>query len=214
MDWKSALTPLPLFAILRGIRPENARKTIGALCEAGFRAVEVPLNSPQPLKSIEIAAREFADGLLVGAGTVLRPDDVQGVREAGGQFVVSPNTDPTVITATKSLGLLSVPGVNTPSEAFTALKAGADILKAFPAEALPPKIIKAWRAVLPEEIWLLPVGGITPEAMAPYLAVGADGFGLGSSLFRPEFTAVEVSKHARLFVSAYRSLMDHQSDAP
>jgi 2-dehydro-3-deoxyphosphogalactonate aldolase len=205
VDWKSELTPLPLIAILRGIRPENTRNIIGALCDAGFRAVEVPLNSPQPLKSIEIAAREFADSLLVGAGTVLRPDDVHGVREAGGQFVVSPNTDPTVITATKSLELVSVPGVCTPSEAFTALKAGADILKAFPAEALPPKIIKAWRAVLPEDTWVLPVGGITPDAMAPYLDVGADGFGLGSSLFRPDFSAVEVSKRAKIFVSAYQS---------
>ena len=207
VNWKSALTPLPLIAILRGIRPENARKIIDALYEAGFRAVEVPLNSPQPLKSLEIAAREFGDGLLVGGGTVLRPEDVHGVREAGGQFVVSPNTDPTVIAATKSLGLMSVPGVSTPSEAFTALKAGADILKAFPAEALPPKIIKAWRAVLPEELWLLPVGGITLETMAPYMAMGANGFGLGSSLFRPDFSSAEVSKQAQLFVSAYRSLI-------
>jgi 2-dehydro-3-deoxyphosphogalactonate aldolase len=113
VNWKPALTSLPLIAILRGIRPENASTIIGALCQAGFRAVEVPLNSPQPLKSIEIAAREFADDLLVGAGTVLRPKDVHGVREAGGQFIVSPNTDPEVITATKSLGLVSVPGVST-----------------------------------------------------------------------------------------------------
>jgi 2-dehydro-3-deoxyphosphogalactonate aldolase len=208
VDWKSALAPLPLVAILRGLQPENAQKIIGILCEAGIRVVEVPLNSPQPLKSIEIARREFGDDILVGAGTVLNPEDVQRVHDVGGQIVVSPNTDQTVIKATKSLGLVSIPGVSTPSEAFTALKAGADMLKLFPAEALPPIAIKAWRAVLPKDLWLLPVGGITPETMAPYLAVGAKGFGLGSSLFRPDFSSAQVAKHAQLFVSTYRSLTE------
>ena len=208
VDWRSALAPLPLVAILRGLQPESAQKIIGILCEAGIRVVEVPLNSPQPLKSIEIARREFGDDILVGAGTVLNPEDVQRVHDVGGQIVVSPNTDQTVIKATKSLGLVSIPGVSTPSEAFTALKAGADMLKLFPAEALPPIAIKAWRAVLPKDLWLLPVGGITPETMAPYLAVGAKGFGLGSSLFRPDFSSAQVAKHAQLFVSTYRSLTE------
>ncbi|MDP6351144.1 MAG: 2-dehydro-3-deoxy-6-phosphogalactonate aldolase [Alphaproteobacteria bacterium] len=207
IDLKSALAPLPLVAIVRGIQPQNVEEIFGALADAGFLSVEIPLNSPQPFKSIETARRAFGDDILVGAGTVLSPGDVQQVHDAGGQFVVSPNIDQSVIEATKSLGLSSIPGASTPSEAFTALNAGADMLKLFPAESLPPIVIKAWRAVLPKDLWLLPVGGITPETMAPYLAVGANGFGLGSSLFRPEFSSAKVAKQAQLFVSTYRSLM-------
>ena len=204
---KSALSEqLPLVAILRGLEPANARAVFGALYDAGFVAVEVPLNSPEPLKSIEIAATAFGEEMLVGAGTVLAPDDVAEIRDAGGTFIVSPNMDTDVIAATKSAGLASLPGISTPTEAFAALKAGADMLKAFPAEGLPPEIIKAWRAVLPADAWLLPVGGITPERMAPYLAAGADGFGLGSAIFKPDWSAAEVGEKARAFVSAYRSL--------
>lgn len=206
---RSALSEhAPLVAILRGLEPANARAVFGALYDAGFVAVEVPLNSPEPLKSIEIGAAAFGEDLLVGAGTVLAPEDVAGIRDAGGQFVVSPNTDADVIGATKAAGLASLPGVSTPSEAFAALKAGADMLKAFPAEGLPPEIIKAWRAVLPADTWLLPVGGIMPERLAPYLAAGADGFGLGSAIFKPDWPAAEIGEKGRAFVAAYRALTD------
>ena len=196
----------PLVAILRGLEPANAKAVFGALYDAGFVVIEVPLNSPEPLKSIEIAATAFGEEMLVGAGTVLAPDDVVRIRDAGGTFVVSPNMNADVIAATKAAGLASMPGVSTPTEAFAALTAGADMLKAFPAEALPPEIIKAWRAVLPADTWLLPVGGITSERMAPYLAAGADGFGLGSAIFKPGWSATEVGEKARDFVAAYRAV--------
>ncbi len=175
IDWKSALAPLPLIAILRGLQSKNAQEIIGIFCDAGFCVAEVPLNSPQPLKSIEIARREFGDDILVGAGTVLNPEDVQRVHDVGGRIVVSPNTDQTVIKATKSLGMVSIPGVSSPSEAFTALKAGADMLKLFPADALPPTVVKAWRAVLPKDLWLLPVGGITPAFLSWMVFLGGTG---------------------------------------
>jgi len=205
--WKSVLAPLPLIAILRGLRPENAESIVGALRDAGFRAVEVPLNSPEPLKSIEIAQRAFGEDMLVGAGTVLSLRDVLQVRDAGGRMIVSPNADEAVIKATKSLNLISIPGVATPSEAFAAYGAGADMLKLFPAEILPPVAVKAWRAVLPPDLWLFAVGGINPQNMAPYLAAGANGFGLGSALFKSDLTADDVAGNAEKFISAYRSEM-------
>ena len=205
-EWKKALAPLPYVAILRGLQPENTQAVIGELCESDFRAVEIPFNSPDPLKSIEIAVREFGGNILVGGGTVLNSGDVKRVYDAGAQFVVSPNADQSVIETTKALDMVSIPGVSTPTEAFSALQAGADILKLFPAENLPPLVVKSWRAVLPKELWLLPVGGITPEQISPYVIAGADGFGLGSSLFRPEHSSKEVGESARLFVSAYKSL--------
>ena len=206
-EWKEALAPLPYVAILRGLHPENTQTVIGKLCESDFRAVEIPFNSPDPLKSIEIAVREFGGDILVGGGTVLNSGDVKRVCDAGAQFVVSPNADQSVIETTKTLDMVSIPGVSTPTEAFAALQACADILKLFPAENLPPLVVKSWRAVLPQELWLLPVGGITPEKISSYLTAGADAFGLGSSLFRSGSSSKDVAKSAQLFVSTYKSLL-------
>ena len=201
---RDLLQELPLIAILRGIRPAEMPAAADALTGAGFRILEVPLNSPQPLESIRyLAGRE---GLLSGAGTVLSADEVEAVAAAGGRLIVAPNADTEVIAATKRRGLTALPGVATPSEAFAALKAGADGLKMFPAELLPPAALKAWRAVLPAGTLLLPVGGITPTTMVDYLAAGADGFGLGSALYKPGMAAAELGERARAFVAAYRTL--------
>jgi 2-dehydro-3-deoxyphosphogalactonate aldolase len=197
------LAPLPLIAILRGLRPDEAVAIGGALVDAGFRAIEVPLNSPEPLESIAALAETFGERALIGAGTVLGPGDVPRIAEAGGRLVVMPHAHPAIIRAAKARGLLCVPGVATPTEAFAALAAGADALKLFPAEALPPPVVKAWRAVLPKGIWLLPVGGITAERMPPYLAAGASGFGLGSPLYQPGLAPAEVAARAKAFAAAY-----------
>jgi 2-dehydro-3-deoxyphosphogalactonate aldolase len=201
------LRALPLVAILRGIEPGEAVAIGQALIDAGFRAIEVPLNSPEPLRSIAALAGAFGERVLVGAGTVLDPADVGGIAEAGGRLVVMPHADHAVIRAAKAHGLWCMPGVATATEAFGALAAGADALKTFPAEALPPTAVKAWRAVLPKEAWLLPVGGITPERMAPYVAAGANGFGLGSALYQRGRTPAETAARAAAFVAAYRDLM-------
>jgi 2-dehydro-3-deoxyphosphogalactonate aldolase len=195
------LAPLPLIAILRGVRPAEATAIGEALVAAGFASIEVPLNSPEPLASIRLLADAFGERALIGAGTVRDPADVARVAAAGGGLIVMPHGDAAVIGAAKQRGLLCVPGVATPTEAFAALDAGADALKLFPAEALPPAVVKAWRAVLPHEVWLLPVGGIRPGSMAPYLAAGANGFGLGSALYRPGMTPVEVAAIARAFAA-------------
>ena len=205
LNWESTLAPLPFVAILRGLQPKNAEKIVGQLCESGFRAVEIPFNSPDPLKSVELAAHKFGGDILVGGGTVLDAGNVERIHDVGGQFVVSPNTDHAVIKATKSLDMISIPGVSSPTEAFAALQTGADILKLFPAENLPPIVVKAMRAVLPKESWLMPVGGINPSAIRPYLEAGANGFGLGSSLFRQDSTLKEVAKSADLFISSYKT---------
>jgi 2-dehydro-3-deoxyphosphogalactonate aldolase len=202
IDLRQALAELPLVAILRGLAPENALAVGQALVDSGFRIIEVPLNSPRPFASIGTLAREFGARALVGAGTVLRTDDVARVREAGGRLIVMPHGDTAIIRAAKSARLFCVPGVATPTEGFAALAAGADGLKLFPAEAMPPAIVKAWRAVFPPETLLLPVGGITPERMADYLAAGASGFGLGSALFATAMTAATVGERAAAFVSA------------
>jgi 2-dehydro-3-deoxyphosphogalactonate aldolase len=199
------LAPLPLIAILRGIRPAEAIPIGQALIDARFVAVEVPLNSPEPLVSIARLAGAFGDRALIGAGTVLTAQHIEEVAEAGGRLLVMPHGDPALIRAAKARGLLCVPGVATPTEAFGALAAGADALKLFSAEALPPQVVKAWRAVLPKDVWLLPVGGIAPASMAPYLAAGANGFGLGSALYRAGMSASEVASSARAFADAYRA---------
>ena len=202
------LAPLPLIAILRGIRPAEAIPVGQALIDAGFVAIEVPLNSPQPLVSIRHLAAAFGDRALIGAGTVLTAEQVLEVAGAGGRLIVMPHGEPGLVRAAKARRLVCVPGVATPTEAFAALAAGADALKLFPAEALPPQVVKAWRAVLPREVWLLPVGGIAPATMAPYLAAGANGFGLGSALYKAGMSAGEIASSARAFAGAYAACGD------
>jgi 2-dehydro-3-deoxyphosphogalactonate aldolase len=203
---RAHLATLPLIAILRGVRPGEAVAIGQALLDAGFRAIEVPLNSPQPLASIAALAAAFGERALIGAGTVLDAAAALRIADAGGRLIVMPHADLAIIRAAKTQGLLCVPGVATSTEAFAALAAGADALKLFPAEALPPAVVKAWRAVLPKDVWLLPVGGITPERMAPYLAAGADAFGLGSALYQPGLTPTEVAARARAVAAAYADL--------
>jgi 2-dehydro-3-deoxyphosphogalactonate aldolase len=194
----------PLVAIIRGVRPGEAEAIGEALFEAGIRIIEVPLNSPDPLASIERLARRFGESALVGAGTVLEAADVARVSEAGGRVIVSPNTFAPVIEAAAAAGLVSLPGFFTPSEAFTALKAGATGLKLFPAEGAIPAVVKAQRAVLPKDVPLLVVGGIGPGNMQPWLDAGAQGFGLGGGLYRPGQSAPETAAKARAYVEALR----------
>lgn len=195
------LAQLPLIAILRGLRPEEAVAIGTALDGAGWRVIEVPLNSPHPLRSISQLARAFPH-LLVGAGTVLHPGQVHEVHRAGGRLVVAPNFDPDVVRAAVDLGMACVPGVCTPTEAFAALAAGASALKLFPAEMIPPAAVKAMRAVLPASALLLPVGGITPANMADYKAAGANGFGIGAALYRPGDPPEAVRQKALEFAGA------------
>lgn len=196
------LAECPLVAILRGLTPDEAEPVGDALIEAGFRLIEVPLNSPRPLESIARLVARFGEVATIGAGTVTTVAQVGDVRDAGGTLIVSPHTDERVIAATAATGLVSLPGFLTPSEAFAALGAGAHALKLFPAEAASPAVLKAQRAVLPRDVPVLAVGGIDPEKMAPWLAAGANGFGLGSALYRPGFTAAQVSERAQSFVAA------------
>jgi 2-dehydro-3-deoxyphosphogalactonate aldolase len=199
----AAAATLPLVAILRGLPPADAVAVGQALVAHGMSLIEVPLNSPQPLTSIAALAQTLPDA-LVGAGTVLTPQQVREVHAAGGQLIVSPNFNTEVVAEALRLGLVCLPGVMTPSEAFAALAAGADGLKLFPAEMASPAVVKALRAVLPADALLLPVGGITPDTMPAYRRAGASGFGLGSALYRPGMGAAEVAGHAAGFVTAWR----------
>jgi 2-dehydro-3-deoxyphosphogalactonate aldolase len=194
----------PLVAIIRGVRPDEVEGIGEALIGAGIRIIEVPLNSPDPLGSVGRLAKRFGDDALIGAGTVLDPSDVRRVSEVGGRLIVSPNVHTPVIEATVAAGLVSSPGYFTPSEAFTALRAGAHALKLFPAEAASPAVVKAQRAVLPKDVPLLVVGGVTPEKMGAYLAAGANGFGLGGALYKPGQDPDEVAAQARAFVAGLR----------
>lgn len=203
---ESYLQSLPVIAVLRGITPEEIPSIGMALFDAGFRILEVPLNSPRPFESVRMLAEHFGDRCLVGAGTVLQPDDVGRVAEAGGRLIVMPHSDLRVIAEAKRLGLVCLPGVATPNEAFAALAAGADGLKMFPAEQLPPPVLKAWRAVLPKGTLLIPVGSIRPDSMAAYWAAGASGFGTGSSVYKPGATAVEVAVAASGLAAVLRAL--------
>jgi 2-dehydro-3-deoxyphosphogalactonate aldolase len=201
------LAPTPLIAILRGVTPDEADSVAAVLVEAGFGAIEVPLNSPDPLASVEIIARLFGDQVLVGAGTVLETREVDEVARAGAKLVVAPNADRAVIERAVKLGLLAVPGVATPTEAFAALKAGASGLKLFPGESIPPEAVKAWRSVLPKETQLYPVGGVTPERIGPYRRAGASGFGVGSALYKPGASVDEVARAAQAFVGAWNEAL-------
>ena len=200
------LTPLPLVAVLRGITPGEVIGVGAALVENGFRILEVPLNSPDPFDSIAALAREFGGLCLTGAGTVLRVADVARVADAGGRLIVMPHCDVAIIREAKRLGLACLPGVATPTEAFAALDAGADGLKMFPAEQLSPSVLKAWRAVLPRDTLVFPVGGIRPDNMAPYWAAGASGFGTGSNLYQPGAPPATVRKVAEEFAAAFAAL--------
>lgn len=201
-DFRRRFAECPLIAILRGVRPDEVEAIGGALVDAGFRIIEVPLNSPRPFDSIARLARRFGDSAHIGGGTVIDPDDVARLADAGGRLAVSPNCDLRVIGASVAAGLACAPGYFTPTEAFNAIGAGAHALKLFPAEAASPALVKAHRAVLPEDVPIVVVGGVTPQGMADYLAAGANGFGLGGALYRPGSTAAEVTDRARAFIAA------------
>jgi 2-dehydro-3-deoxyphosphogalactonate aldolase len=202
----AAMAKLPLVAILRGVAPGEAPGIAEALLLEDFDLVEIPLNSPDPLASIAAVRRLAPDRALVGAGTVLTVAEVEAVAKVGGDLIVTPNTNVDVIARAKALGLVCLPGAATPSEAFAALAAGADGVKAFPAEMILPAVVKAWRAVLPKTAPILPVGGITPDNMEPYVKAGASGFGLGSALYKPGDTAAGARAKAASFRVAWRGL--------
>ncbi|MFY8102657.1 MAG: 2-dehydro-3-deoxy-6-phosphogalactonate aldolase [Ramlibacter sp.] len=200
--FETAMRQLPLVAILRGLTPPEAPAVGEALTGAGFRLIEVPLNSPDPLASIERLAAAHPQA-LVGAGTVLTLQEVHAVHDAGGRLVVSPCFDEQVVQAAVGLGMVCLPGVLSPTEAFAALRAGAHGLKLFPAEMTPPNVVKALRAVIPAQVPLLPVGGVSAQNLAAYRAAGASGAGLGSALYRPGDGADKVRAQALVFVQAW-----------
>ena len=199
-EFYSQLEVCPLVAIIRGVLPDEVEAIGEALVAGGIRIIEVPLNSPNPLTSIRRLAGQLRERALVGAGTVLSERQVGEVADAGGRLIVSPNTNPNVIRATVAAGLVSSPGFFTPSEAFEALEAGAHTLKLFPAEGASPSVLKAQKAVLPKDVPVLAVGGITPDNMQPWLEAGASGFGLGSGLYKPGQSPEETEAKARAYV--------------
>lgn len=202
----AAFAAAPLVAILRGLTPAEAPAVGDALVEAGFTLIEVPLNSPDPFDSIQLLIERVGDRALIGAGTVLTVEDVARVQDVGGTLIVSPNVNTDVIAETAARGLISMPGYFTPSEGFAALAAGATALKLFPADGTTPGYLKAQRAVLPKAVRMLAVGGVVPENMAAWRAAGADGFGLGSNLYRPGTSADAVAAEARRYISALKDL--------
>lgn len=203
---KQALAQNGLIAILRGLRPDEAQAVGQVLYDAGFRVIEVPLNSPDPYASIRTLRDSLPADCLIGAGTVLTPEQVEQVKAAGGQVIVMPHSDAKVLRAAKAAGLYLSPGAATPTEAFAALAEGADVLKLFPAEQMGPSVIKAWLAVLPAGTLLLPVGGITPDNMQVFTDAGAKGFGLGSGLFKPGMTVDQIGSRAQAYVAAWKAL--------
>lgn len=204
-EFREALAAFPVVAILRGVRPEEAVAVAEALVAEGIRIVEVPLNSPDPLRSIAALAQAFAGRAVIGAGTVLRAADVERVAAAGGRLIVAPNTDVDVIATTKRLGLVSSPGFQTPTEAFAALGAGADVLKFFPGEAATPAIIRALSAVIPKTVPMLIVGGVAADTIERWTDTAVAGFGIGSSLYKPGDTAAVVGAKAKAFAAALRA---------
>lgn len=201
-DFRSYFAECPLVAIIRGVTPADAEATAGAIFAGGIRIIEVPLNSPQPFDSIQIIATAFAGRALVGAGTVLDTDDVRRVQDVGGRLIVAPNMNEDVVRATVDAGMVSSPGVFTPTEAFAAIDAGAHALKLFPAEAASPAVVKAQKAVLPKDIPLIAVGGVRVDNVREWLDAGVDGFGLGSGLYKPGQEPSETLEKAKAFVAA------------
>ena len=199
------LDECPLIAIIRGVTPEEAEAIGDAVQEGGIRIIEVPLNSPDALKSIELLAKKFGDSMLVGAGTVLAARQVQDVKDAGGRIIVSPDTNTEVIATSADAGLVSSPGYFTPSEAFAAIRSGAHALKLFPAEAASPAVLKAQLAVIPREIPVLAVGGVKPDNMRPWLDAGATGFGLGGGLYQPGQSAADTLAKAKAYVAGVQA---------
>jgi 2-dehydro-3-deoxyphosphogalactonate aldolase len=207
-DLRPWLRDLPLIAILRGITPVDAEDAVDTLDAAGWRVIEVPLNSPDALETLKRMvkrAEDRGDKLLIGAGTVLTVPQVDAIAASGAKLMVSPNCVPDVIRAAKAKGLATAPGVATPTEAFAALDAGADALKMFPGELLPPPAVKAWRAVLPPETLLLPVGGVAPDNIAAYMKAGANGFGIGTSVYKPGMAIAEMAARAKALADAFRN---------
>ena len=198
----SAIEKHPLIAILRGIKPTEVVDVAEILIEKDFKIIEIPLNSPDPIRSIELLTHYFENHAIIGAGTVLDEASIRSIAEAGAKLVVMPNGNDIVVEAAKDRGLIAIPGIATPSEAFAMIEAGADALKLFPAEGIPPSVLKAMKAVLPSTVPILPVGGITPEKMNDYLKAGAIGFGLGSALYKPTMTLRDVRKNAEAFNQA------------
>ena len=204
-DLRTALKQCPVVAILRGVKPGEIDAVGDALVEAGIIVIEVPLNSPDPFDSIGRLARRHGARALIGAGTVLETPDVARVKDAGGQLIVAPNFDADVVRASKAAGLVALPGVMTPSEGFAALKAGADGLKLFPAEIIPPAVFKAWRAVFPVDCLLLAVGGVGVDNLKIYAQAGASGYGIGSALYKPGRSPAEIAPLARALVAVAKA---------
>jgi 2-dehydro-3-deoxyphosphogalactonate aldolase len=206
MTLHDALAACPLIAILRGVRPDEILDVAAVLHDAGFRAIEVPLNSPDPFASIRRLAAAYGDKAVIGAGTVTEPEHCQRLVDAGGRLMVAPNYAPDVVEEAQRLGLVTLPGVATPSEAFAALRQGVDGLKLFPAESIGMAALKAWRSVMPKEALLLPVGGVDTGSVANWRKAGADGFGIGGALYRPGTDLGTLARAAEDFVAAARSV--------
>ena len=209
-SFRTRLQRTPLVAILRGITADEAEPIGATLVEAGIEIIEVPLNSPAPFASIERLARAFGETALIGAGTVLRPEQVDAVFEAGGHLIVMPHSDDTIIRRAKTRDLTCIPGFATPTEAFGAIFAGADALKLFPAEGSSPSVLKSLRAVLPPDTPLIPVGGIDEARFESWLRAGAAGFGVGSALYRPGIERLELRSRAQKLTAALRALAPAQ----
>lgn len=215
ISFRSSLQRAPLIAILRGITPEEAEPIGEALIEARFEILEVPLNSPAPLESIQRMTRAFGDSAMVGAGTVLRPEDVDAISEAGGRLIVMPHADAAIVRRAKAKGLACLPGFATATEAFQMIRAGADALKLFPAEGSSPLVLKAFRAVLPRDFPVIPVGGIDEKSFASWLTGGAAGFGIGSALYKPGDSPAAVRERGlKLFEALDRALPRQSAAAP
>ncbi|MEZ9236725.1 2-dehydro-3-deoxy-6-phosphogalactonate aldolase [Shewanella sp. 10N.286.52.A9] len=203
-----ALKELPLVAILRGVTPEEVIAIADVLVAAGYRVIEVPLNSPNPYESIKRLSEKYGDSVVIGAGTVVSKEQVDLVKEAGGRIIISPHADIDIIQYSKKLSLYSVPGFLNPTEAYAAINAGADSLKLFPADTVGPKGLKAMSVVLPKEIPILPVGGVSPNTMKAFLDAGASGFGLGSGLYKAGMSVEQTKQNALSYVDGYQAAVN------